>query len=56
MDEAFVLELARLAGIELTPEQLPGVIATLRINAGLARKLDDFPLAAEDEPGPVWRP
>lgn len=56
MDEALVLELARLAGIELTREQLPGVLATLRINAELARKLDGFPLAGEDEPGPVWRP
>ena len=56
MDEALVLELARLAGIELTPERLPGVIATLRINAQLAHLLEEFPLVGQDEPGPVWRP
>ena len=46
-----------LLGIELTPEQVPGVIANLQRTAQIAAAVNDFALdQVNDEPGPVWRP
>ncbi|MBS0335243.1 MAG: DUF4089 domain-containing protein [Proteobacteria bacterium] len=57
IDEAFVRRAAALQGIELTAEQLPGVIENLRRTAQLAAAVNEFPLdPAAGELGPVWRP
>jgi hypothetical protein len=56
IDEAYVLQAARLAGIEVSAEQLPGVVEHLRRAAAMARLLDDFPLPADEEIAPTWRP
>jgi hypothetical protein len=55
-EQAFLLQAARLAGLELTAEQLPGVLEHWRRNAQIARLVNEFPLAVEDETGPTWRP
>ena len=57
IDEAFVRRAAALQGIEITAEQLPGVIANLQRTAQLAGLVTAFPLdTVTDELGPVWRP
>lgn len=57
VDEAYVRRAAALQGIELTAEQLPGVIANLQRTAQLAASVNEFPLdLVADELGPVWRP
>jgi hypothetical protein len=57
IDEAWVLQATRLVGLEITPEQMPGVIANLRRTAQVAADVNAFPLdPVLDEPGPVWRP
>jgi hypothetical protein len=57
IDEAFVRRAAALQGIEITAEQMPGVIANLQRTAQLAAVVDEFPLdPAAGESGPVWRP
>lgn len=57
IDEAFVRRAAALQGIEITPEQMPGVIGNLRRTAQIAAAVNAFPLdPVADEPGPVWRP
>ena len=56
IDEAFVLQAARLAGIEIGAAQLQAVIASLRVTAHAAALVNEFDLDAHEEPGPVWRP
>jgi Protein of unknown function (DUF4089) len=56
IDEAYVLQASRLAGIELTVEQLPRVVEHLRRTAALAALLEDFPLPVNEEIAPTWRP
>ena len=55
IDEAFVREAAKLVGIEVDAESMPGVIANLERIAGFASMLEEVPLGAEDEMAPVWR-
>lgn len=57
IDEDFVRRAAALQGIEVTPEQMPGVIANLQRTAQLAALVNAFPLdPVVDESAPVWRP
>ena len=56
IDAAQVRALARLVGIELTDEQLPGVIVNLQRTVQIAGPVLALPLSAEDELGPIWRP
>lgn len=56
VDAAMVKHLAGLLGLELTPEQLPGVVANLQRTAALAQTLAALPLDPEQEAGPIWRP
>jgi len=56
IDPAYVLQASRLAGLELSAEQLPVVVEQLRRTAELAQLLDDFALPADEEIGPTWRP
>jgi hypothetical protein len=56
IDEAWVLAAARLVEIELSPVQLPGVIANLKRTALLAEPVMRLELDTVDELAPVWRP
>jgi hypothetical protein len=56
VDEALVMRLAALVGLELTAEQLPGVTATLRRTLMLAQAMDSVSLEPTQESGPIWRP
>ena len=56
LDEAFVREAARTAGLEIAADAMPGVLANLERIAGFARALDAVPLEPHDEAAPVWRP
>ena len=57
IDEEFVRRGCALAGIELTSEQVPGVVASLQLSARIAAAVNEFPLdQVTDESGPVWRP
>jgi hypothetical protein len=57
IDAEFVRRAAALQGIEITPEQMPGVIANLQRTVQLAALVNAFPLdPVADESGPVWRP
>ena len=56
IDAGFVLEAARLAGIEIGAEQLQAVIASLRVTAEAAALVHELDLDPQEEPGPVWRP
>lgn len=55
-EQAFLLQAARLAGLELSAEQLPGVLEHWRRNAQISRPVNEFSLGMEDEPAPTWRP
>jgi hypothetical protein len=56
IDEAYVVESAKLAGIEIDEAAMPGVTAGLQRIADFAALLDGVALGVEDEPAPVWRP
>jgi Asp-tRNA(Asn)/Glu-tRNA(Gln) amidotransferase C subunit len=57
IDEEWVTRSAAIAGLQLTPAQLPGVVAYLGRTAQFAKLLNEFPLDPElDEPGPTWKP
>jgi len=56
VDDAFVREAARTAGLGIGAEVIPGVLANLERIAGFARMLDAVPLEPQDEAAPVWRP
>jgi hypothetical protein len=53
--ERYVAAAAAALGLAITPAQRPGVIANFERLAGVAAALETFPLAPDDEPGPVWR-
>ena len=55
LSENFVAEMARMAGIELTPEQLGRVVAHVRSFASAGAKLRALDLAGI-EPALVFRP
>lgn len=52
----YVEQAAKLLGIEIPSEALPGVIANLERSAAIARPLLEFPLPDDAEAGPVFRP
>jgi hypothetical protein len=56
IDDAFVLRASQLVGLELGPEQLPGVAEQLRRTAAYAQLLDEFTLPVDEEIAPTWRP
>jgi hypothetical protein len=47
---------AALLGLEISPEQRPGVVRYLQLAAGVASRVMDFPLEPEDESGNVFVP
>jgi hypothetical protein len=53
---AYLEEAAALLGLDIDPAYKPGIIANLRAAAALAPAVLEFPLADEDEAGPVFRP
>ena len=55
IDETWVRRSARLLGIEITDDQLPGVLANLRRTAQIAGPVMASALDEQDELGPVWR-
>ena len=56
IDEAFVRSASRVAGIQLTAKQLPGVVEQLLRTAALAELVNSAVLDMQDELGPIWRP
>lgn len=57
IDADYVRRAASLQGLEITPEQMPGVIGNLQRTAQIAAAVNAFPLdPVADELGPVWRP
>jgi ADP-ribose pyrophosphatase YjhB (NUDIX family) len=56
IDEAWLRTAARLAGIELEAEQLPGVLENFRRSMQIAAVVTALELAEQDELAPVWRP
>ena len=55
IDAQWVQRAAALAGLAITPQQMPGVLANLQRTAEVALAVAEFPLGPADEPGPVWR-
>ena len=53
---AYLEDTAALLGLDIDPAYKPGIIANLQAAASLARVVLTFPLADEDEAGPVFRP
>lgn len=53
---AYVDNLAALNGFELDAGRRAEIIVQLQRIEVMARQLEDFPLAAEIEPAPVFRP
>ncbi len=53
---AYVDNMAALNGFELDVARRANIIVQLRRIEAMARQLEDFPLAAEVEPAPVFRP
>ena len=53
--EAHLLALARLADLDLHPEQLPAVLANFRRAAQLAEAIMALDLDPAEEIAPVWR-
>jgi len=56
IDEKYVLEAARQAGLEIDPARLPAVLGNLQRIALLAQPVLEVELAPEDELGPEWKP
>jgi Asp-tRNA(Asn)/Glu-tRNA(Gln) amidotransferase C subunit len=56
VDEKYVIEAARQAGLELDPERLRAVLGNLQRIAQLARPVLEIELGPEDELGPQWKP
>ena len=56
IDEAWVRAAARLQGIELEDDQIPGVIANFKRTVQIAHPVIALALDEQDELGPVWRP
>ena len=56
IDEVWVRAAARLVALELSPAQIPGVIANFKRTAQLAEAVMRIELDAAEELAPVWRP
>jgi len=56
VDEKYVIEAARQAGLELDPERLRAVLGNLQRIAQLAQPVLEVELKPEDELGPEWKP
>jgi hypothetical protein len=57
IDEAFIREAARVAGVEIPPARLPEVLANLQRTEQVAEALFKVELDPQtDEMAPVWRP
>ncbi|MBK8065543.1 MAG: DUF4089 domain-containing protein [Betaproteobacteria bacterium] len=57
IDEGWVRQATRLVGLQITPAQMPGVLANLRRTAEVAAIVNAVELdPVADESGPVWRP
>jgi len=56
IDEKYVIEAARQAGLELGQERLRAVLGNLQRIARLAQVVLEVELKAEDELGPEWKP
>jgi hypothetical protein len=56
IDEKYVLEAARQAGLPIEPARLPAVLGNLQFMARLAQPVLEVELAPEDELGPDWKP
>jgi hypothetical protein len=54
--EAHAREAARLIGLPLAPEHLPGVARHLALAAAQAALVEGAALMPEEEPAPVFRP
>lgn len=55
-DEQYVKQAAQVLGLEIAPEHLAGVCATLQRIAEAAEPALRIAPEVEDEPAPVWRP
>ena len=56
IDETYAIAAAKANGLALTPEQLPGVVATLQRIEAIAETLAAAALGPQDEAAPVWMP
>jgi hypothetical protein len=56
MDETDILLLARMAGLDIDPDHLPGVARNLDILLDQAAQLFDPPIDPLVEPAPVYHP
>lgn len=56
VDESFVIEAARLAGLPLGKAEVGRVQAALERVAGFAELLEQVELSVEDELAPIWQP
>jgi len=54
--EQYVDAAAAALALPIAPEHRPGVIENFSRLAMLAAVVNEFPLGAEDEPAPVWKP
>lgn len=54
--EAVIDAMAPLLGLDIAPEYRPGIAANLRVTAGLAALVLEFPLDDHAEPAAVFRP
>jgi hypothetical protein len=57
VDEKFIAEAARVAGVEIPPARMPEVLANLQRTEQVAEVLFKVELDPQyDELAPVWRP
>jgi len=54
--EKYVVAAAAALELPIAPAHLPGVIVNFERLAAIAASVNQFPLGAEDEPGPRWEP
>ncbi|MEN9313690.1 MAG: hypothetical protein RIS35_83 [Pseudomonadota bacterium] len=54
--EAYVDAVATAIGLPVEEAHRPGVVAYLKLAAGLAQRVMEFPLATHDEPAAIFRP
>ena len=53
--EAAVEAMAALLGLQIADQDRPGVVSNLRVTAGLAKLVLEFPIDDHAEPAPVFR-
>ncbi|HTP96426.1 MAG TPA: DUF4089 domain-containing protein [Burkholderiales bacterium] len=56
IDADVVAHAARLAGLDIAPAQMAGVVANLRVMAAVAAALNEFALDEENESAAVFTP